>query len=95
MKTVLLIYKTKTIMKEKTHKKIFLTSYFAGTLKQFQLFIKDNVITDKEIAYIHVEEYTDYIDEGKEALKERNFMLDSISNSEAIIINDTVYEILK
>lgn len=63
-------------------KKIFLTSYFAGTLKQFQSFVKDNAITDKEVVYIptagNVEEYTGYIDEGKEALKELNFVIDEL-----------------
>ncbi|KFN93287.1 alpha-aspartyl dipeptidase [Tetragenococcus muriaticus PMC-11-5] len=63
-------------------KKIFLTSYFAGTLKQFQSFIKDNAIIDKAVVYIptagNVEEYTGYIDEGKKALKELNFMIDEL-----------------
>lgn len=63
-------------------KKIFLASYFAGVTKQFQDFIKNQAIPDKEMVFIptagKVEEYTGYIDEEKEALVELGYKIDEL-----------------
>ncbi|KRM96074.1 Peptidase E [Liquorilactobacillus aquaticus DSM 21051] len=74
-------------------KKVFLTSYFAGTAALFKEFINSNKIISKKVLYIStaskVEEYTGYIDEGKQALKKLGFKiedLDIAKNSESIVL---------
>ncbi|GAJ27125.1 alpha-aspartyl dipeptidase peptidase E [Liquorilactobacillus sucicola DSM 21376 = JCM 15457] len=61
-------------------KKIFLTSYFAGTTEIFTQFAAANSITSKKVLYIptasNVEEYTGYIDEGKETLEKLGFTIE-------------------
>lgn len=66
-------------------KKIFLTSYFAGTSAIFQQFISTIKIDDRKVLYIPtasaVEEYTGYIDEGKKALEILGFTIDEFDIS--------------
>lgn len=63
-------------------KKIFLSSYFAGTIKQFQTFIQENSITAKKILCIptagNVEDYTGYIDEGYQSLIDLGYEIDNL-----------------
>ena len=62
--------------------KVFLASYFAGVTAQFQDFIKSKTITDREIVFIptagNVEDYTDYIDEGRAALAAMGYQVDEL-----------------
>lgn len=62
--------------------KVFLASYFAGVAAQFQDFIKSKAITDREIVFIptagNVEDYTDYIDEGRAALAAMGYQVDEL-----------------
>lgn len=73
--------------------KVFLASYFAGVTAQFQDFIKSKAITDREIVFIptagNVEDYTDYIDEGRAALAAMGYQVDELdvaSESQAAAI---------
>lgn len=73
--------------------KVFLASYFAGVTAQFQDFIKNKAITDREIVFIptagNVEDYTDYIDEGRAALVAMGYQVDELdvaSESQAAAI---------
>lgn len=73
--------------------KVFLASYFAGVTTQFQDFIKSKAITDREIVFIptagNVEDYTDYIDEGRAALAAMGYQVDELdvaSESQAAAI---------
>lgn len=73
--------------------KVFLASYFAGVTAQFQDFIKSKTITDREIVFIptagNVEDYTDYIDEGRAALVAMGYQVDELdvaSESQAAAI---------
>lgn len=73
--------------------KVFLASYFAGVTAQFQDFIKSKTITDREIVFIptagNVEDYTDYIDEGRAALTAMGYQVDELdvaSESQAAAI---------
>lgn len=73
--------------------KVFLASYFAGVAAQFQDFIKSKAITDREIVFIptagNVEDYTDYIDEGRAALVAMGYQVDELdvaSESQAAAI---------
>ncbi|BDR59775.1 Type 1 glutamine amidotransferase-like domain-containing protein [Lactobacillus xylocopicola] len=63
-------------------KKLFLTSYFAGTVDQFKQFIKTNQISAKEVTFIttagNVEDYTGYIDEGRQALQDLGFQVNDL-----------------
>ncbi|MDF7666582.1 Type 1 glutamine amidotransferase-like domain-containing protein [Orbaceae bacterium ESL0727] len=62
--------------------KIFLTSYFAGTVNQFKTFIKNNMITANEVLFIstagNVEDYVGYIDEGRQALIDLGYKVDEL-----------------
>ncbi|RDG19119.1 peptidase E [Leuconostoc pseudomesenteroides] len=63
-------------------KKIFLSSYFAGTIKQFQTFIQENSITAKRVLCIptagNVEDYTGYIDEEFQSLIDLGYQIDNL-----------------
>lgn len=62
--------------------KVFLASYFAGVTAQFQDFTKSKAITNREIVFIptagNVEDYTDYIDEGRAALVAMGYQVDEL-----------------
>ena len=73
--------------------KVFLASYFAGVTAQFQDFTKSKAITNREIVFIptagNVEDYTDYIDEGRAALTAMGYQVDELdvaSESQAAAI---------
>ena len=61
-------------------KKIFLASYFAKVVEQFKAFAQNNEIKTKRILFIptasNVEEYTEYVAEGKQALEELGYVVD-------------------
>lgn len=65
-------------------KKLFLTSYFAGTVEAFKEFEKGNV-EGKRVTFIptagNVEEYTGYIEEARELLAKMGYEVDSLDIS--------------
>lgn len=71
-------------------KNILLTSYFAGTIRQFKQFMANQSTEITNILFIDtaskVEEYTGYIDEAYKALLNLNYTIDTldISNSDKI-----------
>ncbi|MCO6183494.1 Type 1 glutamine amidotransferase-like domain-containing protein [Leuconostoc fallax] len=71
-------------------KNILLTSYFAGTIRQFKRFMANQSTEITNILFIDtaskVEEYTGYIDEAYKALLNLNYTIDTldISNSDKI-----------
>ena len=64
----------------KKHEKIFLASYFAKVVEQFKAFVQNNEIKTKRILFIptasNVEEYTEYVTEGKQALEKLGYVVD-------------------
>lgn len=66
-------------------KNILLTSYFAGTIDQFNQFMTNQNIKSKNILFIDtaskVEEYIGYIDEAYEALLNLNYTVDKLDIS--------------
>lgn len=83
-------------------KKIFLSSYFAGTIKQFQTFIQENSIAAKKILCIptagNVEDYIGYIDEGYQSLIDLGYEIDNLDvaneATDSIVIKIQQAEIL-
>lgn len=63
-------------------KKLFLSSYFTGVINQFQVFMQNNAVADREILFIptasNVEEYTDYIGEECQALSNLGYVVDKL-----------------
>lgn len=60
-------------------KKIFLSSYFAVTIKQFQIFVQENSITAKKILCIPTAgNVEDYIDEGNHSLIDLGYEIDNL-----------------
>lgn len=63
-------------------KNILLTSYFAGTAKQFQQFMANQNVSAKNILFIDtaskVEDYTGYIDEAYETLFNLDYHVDTL-----------------
>ncbi|GMA69560.1 peptidase S51 [Leuconostoc litchii] len=68
-------------------KNILLTSYFAGTIGQFQKFMASQDTASKSILFIDtaskVEEYTGYIDEARAALVSLNYIADTLDIASA------------
>lgn len=77
-------------------KNILLTSYFAGTIRQFKRFMANQSTEITNILFIDtaskVEEYTGYIDEAYKALLNLNYTIDTldISNSDKIKSKNTI-----
>ncbi|WEV37296.1 Type 1 glutamine amidotransferase-like domain-containing protein [Lactobacillus sp. ESL0677] len=64
-------------------KKIFLCSYFAGVGEQFKAFIQTSNIKTNKVLFIptagNVEEYTGYIDEGRQVLTSLHYKVDELN----------------